>query len=125
MVRPPENPKRADIAVPGCLKGSAVEPFSAMMPAGKLHVGGTASYKSQRPPNYRGQNHRFMRVFHRINSRLTCWVIPGLSRAQKLMTLVRNSVPCKRILRTRGKHVVASKPLYHEERIGRWTRDYV
>jgi len=57
------------------LKPRNAEHCFVMMLAGKPHKEKTASSRRQGPPNYRGQNRRFMRVFHRENGPLVSRVV--------------------------------------------------
>jgi hypothetical protein len=58
-----------DIAAPHYRKASAGEPLFVTMHAGRPHGGRMAFYKRHGLPNYRGQNPRFMRLFHRKKRR--------------------------------------------------------
>jgi len=51
------------------------------MPAGNLRNGKTGSYNSQRLENYRGQNRRFMRVFHQKKGGMVSQGFRGLLKA--------------------------------------------
>jgi len=55
---------RAGTAEPSYPPASAAGLFFATMLAGNPRNDKTGSYNSQRLENYRGQNRRFMRVFH-------------------------------------------------------------
>jgi hypothetical protein len=55
--------KPAVIAEPSCQKASDAERFFVTMPAERLSDGKMTPYRHLRLSNYRGQNHRFMRLF--------------------------------------------------------------
>lgn len=72
------NLEPATIAKPDCPRASAMERFSVTMRAEKPRGAGPGSLSRLGLRNYRGQNCRFMRLFHRENSRLVCRAIPRL-----------------------------------------------
>lgn len=76
---------RASVATAGlgCLKASDGERFFVMTPAGRLSAGKETPYKHLRPSNYRGQNHRFMRLFRQKNDRDVCRFIAELLEGLK------------------------------------------